>query len=274
MRIFREGALVAQPFLDIRAKTRASGERGLLGLAFPPGFAQKRRFYVNYTDLNGDTVIAQYRVSANPDVADPGSEIVLLHIVQPFSNHNGGQLRFGPDGYLYIGMGDGGSGGDPQNNGQNRGALLGKMLRIDVDSNPTAYASRPTTRSSNTAGARAEIWALGLRNPWRFSFDRATGDLWIGDVGQDAYEEIDFQPASSRGGENYGWNVMEGAHCFRAGLQRGGPDPAGGRVLARRGLLGDRRIRLSRASFAGSTGHLHLRRLLQRTDLGTGATGQ
>ena len=217
VRIFREGALVAQPFLDIRAKTRADGERGLLGLAFPPGFAQKQRFYVDYTDLNGNTVIAQYRVSANPDQADSGSEIVLLNIVQPFSNHNGGQLRFGPDGFLYIGMGDGGSGGDPLNNGQNRGALLGKLLRIDVDSNPVQVRIPPDNPFVNTSGARAEIWALGLRNPWRFSFDRATGDLWIGDVGQDTYEEIDFQPASSRGGENYGWNVMEGLHCFRAG---------------------------------------------------------
>ena len=150
-------------------------------------------------------------------MADPGSETVLLHIAQPFSNHNGGQLRFGPDGYLYIGMGDGGSGGDPQNNGQNRGTLLGKLLRVDVDSNPVQVSIPPDNPFVNTSGARAEIWALGLRNPWRFTFDRATGDLWIGDVGQNTYEEIDFQPASSRGGENYGWNVMEGLHCFRAG---------------------------------------------------------
>jgi uncharacterized protein (TIGR03437 family) len=215
VRIFRNGALVAQPFLDIRAKTRADGERGLLGLAFPPGFAQKQRFYVDYTDVNGNTVIAQYGVTANPDLADAASEIALLTINQPFPNHNGGQLRFGPDGYLYIGMGDGGSGGDPQNNGQNRGTLLGKLLRIDVESEPGRVRIPPDNPFVNTTGARPEIWALGLRNPWRFTFDRANGDLWIADVGQDTYEEVDFQPASSRGGENYGWNTMEGAHCFR-----------------------------------------------------------
>lgn len=216
VRIFRDGTLAAQPFLDIRAKTRAEGERGLLGLAFPPGFARKQRFYVDYTDLNGDTVIAQYQVSANPDQADSSSEVVLLHISQPFANHNGGQVRFGPDGYLYIGMGDGGSSGDPQGNGQNRGVLLGKLLRIDVDSKPGQVTIPPDNPFVNTPGARPEIWAFGLRNPWRFTFDRATRDLYIADVGQDTYEEIDFQPASSRGGENYGWNIMEGAHCFNA----------------------------------------------------------
>jgi uncharacterized protein (TIGR03437 family) len=217
VRILRDGALAPQPFLDITGKTRAGGERGLLGLAFPPGFAQVRRFYVNYTDLNGDTVIAQYRVSANPDAADAASEIVLLRIPQPFANHNGGQMRFGPDGYLYIGMGDGGSGGDPLNNGQSLGTLLGKLLRLDVESDPGSVRIPPDNPFANTAGARAEIWAYGLRNPWRFSFDRATGDLWIADVGQSAYEEVDFQPALSHGGENYGWNRMEGAHCFAAG---------------------------------------------------------
>ncbi len=217
VRIFRNGALVLQPFLDIRGKTSSGGERGLLGLAFPTGFAQKQRFYVNYTDLNGDTVIAQYRMSANPDVADASTEIVLLRIAQPFANHNGGQLRFGPDGYLYIGMGDGGSGGDPRGNGQNRATLLGKMLRIDVEGDPGQVRIPADNPFVNTAGTRPEIWALGLRNPWRFSFDRATGDLWIADVGQNTYEEIDFQPASSPGGENYGWNRMEGMHCFQDG---------------------------------------------------------
>jgi uncharacterized protein (TIGR03437 family) len=217
VRIFRNGALVLQPFLDIRDKTRSGGERGLLGLAFPTGFAQKQRFYVNYTDLNGDTVIAQYRMSATPDVADRASEIVLLRIAQPFPNHNGGQLRFGPDGYLYIGMGDGGSGGDPLNNAQNLASLLGKLLRIDVEGDPGHVRIPPNNPFVNTAGTRPEIWALGLRNPWRFSFDRATGDLWIADVGQNTYEEINFQPASSPGGENYGWNRMEGMHCFQDG---------------------------------------------------------
>ncbi len=222
VRILRDGVLAPQPFLDISGKTRAGGERGFLGLAFPPGFAQKQRFYVNYTDLNGDTVIAQYQVSANPDTADAASEIVLLHIPQPFANHNGGQLRFGPDGYLYIGMGDGGSGGDPLNNGQSLGTLLGKLLRIDVESDPGRVRIPPGNPFVNTAGARGEIWAYGLRNPWRFSFDRATGDLWIADVGQNAYEEVNFQPAASHGGENYGWNRMEGAHCFAAGCSMQG----------------------------------------------------
>ncbi|MBL8174988.1 MAG: PQQ-dependent sugar dehydrogenase [Bryobacterales bacterium] len=208
IRVLRNGALEPQPFLDIRAKTRAAGERGLLGLAFAPGFGQNGRYYVNYTNIAGTTVIAMYR-------AGSADETVLLEIAQPFSNHNGGQLRFGPDEYLYIGMGDGGSAGDPQNHGQNRNSLLGKMLRLDVESDPGRVRIPADNPFVNTSGTRPEIWALGLRNPWRFSFDRATGDLWIGDVGQNLYEEIDFQPASSRGGENYGWNQMEGAHCFR-----------------------------------------------------------
>jgi glucose/arabinose dehydrogenase len=171
---------------------------------------------VDYTDLNGDTVIAQYQVTSNPDVADPASETVLLHIPQPFSNHNGGQVRFGPDGFLYIGMGDGGSGGDPQGNGQSLGTLLGKLLRVDVEIQPGAVRIPPDNPFVNTPGARPEIWAYGLRNPWRFSFDRVTDDLYIADVGQDSYEEIDFQPAGSHGGQNYGWNIMEGAHCYLA----------------------------------------------------------
>jgi uncharacterized protein (TIGR03437 family) len=213
IRIFRNGALLPQPFLDISSRTHADGERGLLGLAFPPGFAKTGRFYVDYTDLNGDTTIGMYRVLDNPDVADP-SEVTLLKITQPFANHNGGQVRFGPDGYLYIAMGDGGSGGDPFGNGQNRNVLLAKLLRIDVESEPGVVHIPPDNPFVNVAGARPEIWAYGLRNPWRFSFDRATNDLWIADVGQDSYEEIDFQPASSHGGENYGWNLMEGLHCF------------------------------------------------------------
>ena len=216
IRVFRNGQMLAQPFLDIRGKTRAEGERGLLGLAFPPGFAQSQRFYVNYTDLSGDTIVAQYRVTSNPDIADGSSEVVLFNIDQPFSNHNGGQLRFGPDGYLYIGMGDGGSGGDPLGHGQNRATLLGKMLRVDVESQPGTVRIPPDNPFAGQGSVRPEIWAIGLRNPWRYSFDRATGDLWIADVGQDNWEEVSFQPASSRGGENYGWNRMEGAHCYRA----------------------------------------------------------
>ena len=222
IRVFHNNTLAAEPFLDIHEKTVGEGESGLLGLAFPPAFAAKQRFYVNYTDLNGNTVIAQYRVSENRDVSDPASELVLLRIVQPYSNHNGGQLRFGPDGYLYIGMGDGGSGGDPENRAQNLAELLGKMLRVDVESEPGRVLIPPDNPFVKLPGARPEIWALGLRNPWRFTFDRETGDLWIADVGQDTYEEVDFQPASSRGGENYGWNKMEGAHCFDGECSTGG----------------------------------------------------
>ena len=222
VRIVRDGALLPQPFLDIRARTRAGGERGLLGLAFSPGFAGNQRFYVNYTDLIGNTVIAMYRVTSNPDAADSANETVLLNIAQPFENHNGGQLKFGPDGYLYIGMGDGGAGGDPMNNAQNRNSLLGKLLRIDVESQPGRVAIPPDNPFVNAQGVRPEIWALGLRNPWRFSFDRATGDLFIADVGQDIWEEVNFTPAASRGGENYGWNSMEGLVCYRAGCSMQG----------------------------------------------------
>ncbi len=216
--IWNGTSLLPTPFLDIRPLVLAGGERGLLGLAFHPDYAQNGFFYVNYTNRagNGDTVIARYTVSAaDPNRADPASARTLLTIDQPFSNHNGGQLQFGRDGYLYIGMGDGGSGGDPQNNAQNRAQLLGKMLRIDVDSgNP--YGIPPTNPFVGQSGVRPEIWATGMRNPWRFSFDRITSDLWIADVGQGDVEEIDFQPASSRGGENYGWRIKEGSECFNS----------------------------------------------------------
>ena len=202
------------PFLDIQARVLSGGERGLLGLAFHPRFQENGFFFVNYTNLQGNTVIARYRVSAsNPNVADSLSAVQLLLIEQPFANHNGGQLAFGPDGYLYIGMGDGGSGGDPGNRAQSMGDLLGKMLRIDVDGgNP--YRNPPSNPFVNDPSARDEIWASGLRNPWRFSFDRNSGDLWIADVGQGSWEEVSFQPATSIGGENYGWRRMEGTHCF------------------------------------------------------------
>jgi uncharacterized protein (TIGR03437 family) len=217
IRILRGGVPATQPFLDIRARVSSGGERGLLGLAFPPGFAQSRRFYVNYTNLNGDTVLSLFRVSGNPELADPTSEVILLTIPQPAANHNGGQIRFGPDGYLYVGMGDGGGSGDPQNLAQNLGSLLGKMLRIDVESQPGQVRIPPDNPFVHTPGARPEIWAYGLRNPWRFSFDRATGGLWIADVGERSWEEVNYQPPSSRGGENYGWPLMEGNACFRAG---------------------------------------------------------
>jgi glucose/arabinose dehydrogenase len=218
IRLIDNSSLRAAPFLDISARVLSGGERGLLGLAFPPGFGATRRFYVNYTRApDGSTVIARYLVTADSSVADSNSEEVLLTIPQPFANHNGGQVAFGRDGFLYIGMGDGGSGGDPDNNAQNPASLLGKMLRIDVGSAPDSgllYAIPQTNPFVQSPGFRAEIWAMGLRNPWRFSFDRVTGDLYIGDVGQAAFEEVDFQPAGSAGGQNYGWNTMEGAHCF------------------------------------------------------------
>ncbi|HEY8182253.1 MAG TPA: PQQ-dependent sugar dehydrogenase, partial [Thermoanaerobaculia bacterium] len=176
-------------------------------LAFDP--RRNGQFFVHYTNTSGNIVIARYQVSSDPDRADPNSGTIVLTIPHPnFSNHNGGQLQFGPDGFLYAGIGDGGSGGDPPNNAQNRSVLLGKILRIDVSSLPYRIPS------SNPFGN--EIWAYGLRNPWRFSFDRITGDLIIGDVGQGSFEEVDFQPAASIGGENYGWRIMEGLHCFNA----------------------------------------------------------
>jgi glucose/arabinose dehydrogenase len=204
----------AVPFLDLSSLVSCCGERGLLSVAFHPRYRDNGLFFVDYTDTNGDTIVARYRVSAaDPDRADPASALRILKITQPFNNHNGGQLQFGSDGYLYIGMGDGGSGGDPQNNAQNRSSLLGKILRIDIDG-ASPYAVPASNPFVATAGARAEIWALGLRNPWRFSFDRANGDLWIADVGQDSWEEIDLQRVTSTGGENYGWRVTEGTHCY------------------------------------------------------------
>jgi glucose/arabinose dehydrogenase len=238
IRIIKGGVLLTKPFLDIKSRVSCCGERGLLSVAFPPGYPSKGYFYVDYTNLSGDTVVARYRITSNPDVADPDSEEVILTVDQPYPNHNGGQLAFGPDGYLYIGMGDGGDAGDPQNKAQNPDSLLGKILRIDVE--PTqvispnyilylpivfggntpidnsSYAIPSSNPYTQTSGYRGEIWALGLRNPWRFSFDRQTGDLYIGDVGQGKREEIDYQPAASPGGENYGWNIMEGSQCYNA----------------------------------------------------------
>lgn len=213
IRIIERGNLRPEPFLDIRAKVLCCGERGLLSVAFPPDYGSTGWFFVNYTDLTGTTVIERYTVSSDPNRSDPSTGQMVLRIPQPFSNHNGGQLQFGPDGYLYIGMGDGGSGGDPHRHAQNRGTLLGALLRIDVSSLP--YTFPPDNPFVNDSSARPEIWAYGLRNPWRFTFDRETGDLFIADVGQNLWEEISFQPAGSSGGENYGWNVMEGAHCYQ-----------------------------------------------------------
>ncbi|MCU1347221.1 MAG: hypothetical protein JWO56_251 [Acidobacteria bacterium] len=201
-------------FLDLSSKVSCCGERGLLSVAFHPRYRENGLFFVNYTDTSGTTVVARYSVSAaDRNVADPNSGTILLTIAQPFDNHNGGELQFGPDRYLYIGMGDGGSAGDPQNNGQNLNSLLGKLLRIDVDSG-SPYAIPPSNPFATSSSARHEIWAYGLRNPWRFSFDRENGDLWIADVGQNAWEEVDLQRSTSIGGENYGWRKMEATHCF------------------------------------------------------------
>ena len=211
-------------FLDLSDRTRAQGERGLLGLAFHPAFASNGRLFVHYTDRSGDTVLSELR--ADPPSAssvDPATERVLLTLDQPYGNHNGGQIAFGPDGYLYLALGDGGSGGDPLNAGQDRSTWLGTILRLGVDG-AEPYEVPADNPFVGVEGALPEIWAYGLRNAWRFSFDRATGDLWIADVGQNAVEEVNRQPADSPGGENYGWRIMEGDACFDP---PSGCDPSG-----------------------------------------------
>jgi glucose/arabinose dehydrogenase len=214
-----DGTVGADPFLDISGRISTGGERGLLGLAFHPSYASDGRFYVDYTDPDGNTAISEMRRSAaSPLVADPASERVLLRIDQPYPNHNGGMLAFGPDGDLYVGMGDGGSAGDPEDRAQDRSTLLGKILRIDVDHPDAgrAYGIPTTNPAAAVAGARPEVWASGVRNPWRFSFDQTTGDLWIGDVGQDSWEEVDRLTAASGGGRgaDLGWRLMEGRACY------------------------------------------------------------
>ncbi len=234
IRIVEDGNLLPTPFLDISDKVSLEGECGLLSMAFAPDYAESGAFYIYYSydvaelgDLIGpdvpgepsggcDSVIARITVSANPDVADPASEEAVLVVNQTENNHNGGQLNFGPDGYLYIGLGDGGGGGDPFDLARNPASLLGKLLRIDVTGQAT-YAVPADNPFVGVEGYRPEIWALGLRNPWRHSFDRETGDLYIGDVGQGAVEEINFQPAANGGGQDYGWSEMEGDQCFPDG---------------------------------------------------------
>ena len=212
VRVIQGGQLRTQPFLDVSRLTSAGGERGLLGLTFDPKYRENRRLYVHYTDLNGDTVLACYTATSDFSRADPASARVLFTAKQPYSNHNGGQIEFGPDGFLYLALGDGGSGGDPQNHAQNLNSPLGKLLRFDVSGNE----ARPAAGNPflNRQGANPHIWAYGLRNPWRFSFDRTTGDLIIADVGQNAFEEVNVQPRASQGGENYGWRVREGRTCY------------------------------------------------------------
>jgi len=215
IRIVKDGSLLPTPFLDLSARVSTGSEQGLLGLAFDPVYATNGRFVVHYTDVSGNTTVAAYRVSSdNPDVADPTSEVTLLTVEQPFANHNGGQILFGPDGMLYIGLGDGG-GGDPGGRGQSLADLLGDILRVDVTSG-TGYTVPPDNPFVGQTGARPEVWSAGLRNPWRFSFDPATGDLYIADVGQNAWEEVDVVTAAAGAGRgaNFGWAVMEGRHCY------------------------------------------------------------
>ena len=216
IRVIKSGSLLATPFLNISSKVAVGGEMGLLGLAFHPDYTSDHRFYVNYVRGSSsapETVIAEYRAQAtNPDQADPASERILLTVNQPpETNHKGGQLAFGPDGFLYIGLGDGGGSGDPDGNGQNVNTLLGKILRIDVDH--TSAGRRYAIPGDNpfaSGGGSPEIWAYGFRNPWRFSFDPSSSRLFVGDVGQDKFEEVDIVQK----GANYGWNTMEGLHCF------------------------------------------------------------
>lgn len=222
IRILDHGRLRATPFLDVSGSITAGGEQGLLGLAFHPDYASNGRFYVDYTNTSGDTRVVEYtRASANR--ADPGSARTLLGIDQPFPNHNGGDVAFGPDGMLYIATGDGGSGGDPLGNGQNTGSLLGKLLRIDVDGRSRGLEyGIPSDNPFASGGGRPEIYSYGLRNPWRFSFDRVRGDLWIGDVGQGDVEEVDYRGKGRGRGANFGWNAFEGRRAFKgAGAVRG-----------------------------------------------------
>ena len=214
VRIVHGDALVDRHYLDLRDRTRAQGERGLLGLAFHPDFADNGRLFVHYTDTGGTTVLSELRAATpDADVVDPATERVILTLEQPYGNHNGGQIAFGPDGYLYLGLGDGGSGGDPLDAGQDLGTWLGTILRLDIDGQQP-YAVPDDNPFVGVDDALDEIWAYGLRNPWRFSFDRDTGDLWIADVGQNEVEEVNRQDADSDGGENYGWRIMEGDACY------------------------------------------------------------
>jgi len=222
IRVIENGELLREPFLDIRDRVSSGGERGLLSVAFHPRYAQTGFLYVNYTDRGGDTRVERYRVGADRNRADPASARLVIAIDQPYSNHNGGLVAFGPDAKLYVGMGDGGAGGDPLGHGQNAATLLGDLLRLDVDA-AEPYAIPPDNPFVGQAGKRGEIWATGMRNPWRFAWDRGTGLLYVADVGQNAWEEINVVPAGS-GGLNYGWNLMEGDHCYRGS---GGCDRTG-----------------------------------------------
>ncbi len=223
IRIVKDGKLLDRPFLDLTDRVRSGGERGLLGLAFHPDYATNGLFFVDFTDREGNTRIERFRVSDDPDVADPAGAQLVLKVEQPYSNHNGGMLAFARDGRLWIGLGDGGSGGDPHGNGQNPRVLLGKLLRIDVD-HGSPYAIPPDNPFADGRGGRPEIWSLGVRNPWRFSFDRGSNLVYVADVGQNKWEEVDVVDARSPG-LNFGWNVREGLHAY------GAPRPAPARLV-------------------------------------------
>ena len=219
IKIYANGHVLGTPFLNLAGSVSSGGEQGLLGLAFHPSFETNRKLYVNFTNLAGDTVVREYKASAtNPNVVATSTRRLIIKIDQPYDNHNGGMLAFGPDGYLYIGMGDGGGSGDPGNRAQSKASLLGKMLRIDVNGTTSTHNYRvPSSNPYVGVDGRNEIWQIGLRNPWRWSFDRSTHDLWIGDVGQGAWEEIDHAPRTGSGpgrGVNWGWDVLEGTHCY------------------------------------------------------------
>ena len=216
IRIVKDGSLLPSPFLDISGQVSTGREQGLLGLAFHPEYAANGRFVVHYTDAAGDTQVSEFRVSGDPDVADPASRASILEVDQPFANHNGGQVLFGPDGYLYIMLGDGGAAGDPGGRGQSLGDLFGSILRVEpLDGG--GYAVPPDNPFVSTGGARPEIWSYGLRNPWRVAFDPATGDLYIADVGEQRWEEVDVSASAAGAGRglNFGWSIMEGPECFR-----------------------------------------------------------
>jgi len=212
--ILKNGVTMETPFLSMQSSLSNANEQGLLSLAFAPDYADSGYFYVWYTQTAGDTVLSRFKVSDDPDVADPTSEQVVLTVAQPFENHNGGRLQFGPDGMLYLGLGDGGAANDPGQRAQDGSTLLGKLIRIDVNPNHGTYAIPPDNPFVGNSAVKDEIWALGLRNPWKISFDTMTGDLFIADVGQNQREEVSFQPANSNGGENYGWDIMEGTRCI------------------------------------------------------------
>jgi glucose/arabinose dehydrogenase len=221
IRVVAGGKRIRDPFLDLRGAISSEGnEQGLLSVAFHPAYVENGRFFVAYTDLDGDVVVARYTVSRDdPDLADPESGVDLLKIEKPYDDHNGGLLEFGPDGYLYVSVGDGGAPAETDGNGQNLALMLGKILRLDVDREEDGlpYAIPPDNPFVGNPEARPEIWAYGLRNPWRFSFDRKSGDLYIADVGMWMSEEINLQPAGDAGGQNYGWNIMEGNLCHSPG---------------------------------------------------------